>query len=389
MRHLIPLALVWCGLATIAAPARGDEFAAALDQLQKIAPYGSDNTTAAKAWKVVAAGDASKLLVILPCFDDASPLGENYLRSACETIADRALAGGGKLPIAALEKYLADTSHEPRARRMVYEWIAKSDPQAGERLIPTMLQDPSIELRRDAVARLVAQGDEAKKKDDKTAAIKLYQQALAGARDPDQVEDLSKKLADLGQPVDLPRHFGFLMEWKLIGPFDNKDKKGFPVAYPPEEKIDPTATLVGKDGAECRWVDHVTADPNGIVELNKALGKFKGALCYATTDFNSDREQTVEIRLGCVTAWKLWVNGELIFDREEYHRGFTLDQYRMTAKFQKGKNVILLKVCQNEQTEDWAQRWQFQLRVCDPAGTAILAVDRPATQPAPKTEEKP
>jgi len=36
-----------------------------------------------------------------------------------------------------------------------------------------------------------------------------------------------------------------------------------------------------------------------------------------------------------------------------------------------GANTILLKICQNEQTEDWAQRYQFQLRVCNASGIAI------------------
>jgi hypothetical protein len=33
----------------------------------------------------------------------------------------------------------------------------------------------------------------------------------------------------------------------------------------------------------------------------------------------------------------------------------------------------LLKICQNEQTEEWAQNWAFQFRVCDAIGTAVLA----------------
>jgi hypothetical protein len=35
----------------------------------------------------------------------------------------------------------------------------------------------------------------------------------------------------------------------------------------------------------------------------------------------------------------------------------------------------LLKICQNEQTEDWAQRWEFQVRICDSSGTAVLPLD--------------
>ena len=49
-----------------------------------------------------------------------------------------------------------------------------------------------------------------------------------------------------------------------------------------------------------------------------------------------------------------------------------IDQYRVPAKLKAGKNVILLKLCQNEQEDDWAQRYQIQIRVCDPSGVAVL-----------------
>jgi hypothetical protein len=55
----------------------------------------------------------------------------------------------------------------------------------------------------------------------------------------------------------------------------------------------------------------------------------------------------------------------------------------MRGTLRRGKNAILIKVCQNEQTEDWAQRWQFQFRVCDASGTAILSADRAAKSAKP------
>ena len=39
-------------------------------------------------------------------------------------------------------------------------------------------------------------------------------------------------------------------------------------------------------------------------------------------------------------------------------------------------NVILVKACQNSQTDSWARQWDFQLRVCDPDGAAILSSNR-------------
>jgi hypothetical protein len=73
----------------------------------------------------------------------------------------------------------------------------------------------------------------------------------------------------------------------------------------------------------------------------------------------------------------MWVNGQLLTANHVYHTGSYMDQYIGKARLRRGKNVILLKIAQNEQAEDWAQQWQFQFRVCDQFGTAILSEDRP------------
>ncbi|HET6425814.1 MAG TPA: hypothetical protein VFG20_19140 [Planctomycetaceae bacterium] len=116
------------------------------------------------------------------------------------------------------------------------------------------------------------------------------------------------------------------------------------------------------------------------MNLVKALAPHKGAITYATAEFQSPKAQSVEIRLGTPNAWKLWVNGELVFGRDEYHRGEQLDQYKVPVKLQPGRNVILLKVCQNEQTEEWAQDWKYRLRVCTNSGSAVLPSDTKTSQ---------
>ena len=56
--------------------------------------------------------------------------------------------------------------------------------------------------------------------------------------------------------------------------------------------------------------------------------------------------------------------------------GFEIDQYVGRGELKRGSNLILVKICQNEQMEDWAQTWAFRLRVCDSRGTAVLAKNR-------------
>ena len=39
----------------------------------------------------------------------------------------------------------------------------------------------------------------------------------------------------------------------------------------------------------------------------------------------------------------------------------------------------MLKVCQNEQSESWAQKYYFQCRICDELGGAMLVKPLPPT----------
>jgi hypothetical protein len=239
-----------------------------------------------------------------------------------------------------------------------------------------------LELRRDAVALQLSQAEKSVA-DDRPGAIAAYRKAFAASRDLDQVKEAVEALKKLDQEVDLPLHFGFIMTWRIIGPFDNVNDKGWDEAYPPEKEIDLAASYEGQKG-KVKWVESTTTDPYGVVDLTKVLDKHKGAVAYAFAEFVSEKEQPAELRLGCVNANKLWLNGELLTANHVYHSGTEVDQFKPGGKLKQGKNAILLKICQNEQTEAWAQDWKFQLRVCDSIGTPIYSQDRPGKKVASK-----
>jgi len=374
----------WCVLAGLSLPTAWADTATAIKAIQQVSAEGKGAAEATAAYRELAGGSGESLPALLTALDAANPLAANYLRNAIEVVVDRALDGNQPLPEKAIEAFLADRRHDARARRLAFEILVATDKANYDRLVPGMLNDPSTELRRDAVIQVMEQGNALFDEDKKDEAKAKYRAAMAAARDDDQVKTLKKYLEELGDKVDLPTHFGFLMTWKLIAPFDNTAGKGFAVAYPPEKELDFAKEYEGKEGIKAAWVETTTDDEYGIVDLAKVLTPFKGAVAYAVAEFDSDAEKAVDLRLGTPNSWKVWLNGKLLFAREEYHRGMNLDQYRMRGTLKKGKNTILVKVCQNEQTEEWAQRWQIQLRICDATGTAVLSADRKA---APATGE--
>jgi len=365
------------------APAVPENFADAVATIQAVGPEGKGNAEAAAAWKTLSTADSDTILPLLQAMEGSGPLARNWLRSAVDVIAEREQAASNSLPAGELGAFLLDTRQDPRARRLAYDLVAKLDPATAEKLIPGMLNDPSTSLRRDAVQRLIDAAKAEQEAGNESAAVLLYRQALNAARDVDQIQEIAKQLVEkLGQEVDLPKHFGFLMHWKVIGPFDNTDRKGFDTVYPPEKSIDLNAAYPGKDG-EVKWQDYASTDDYGKIDFNQPFGPLKETVAYAYTEFHAPQAGPAELRLGGKNAWKIWLNGDLVFGRDEYHRGQRIDQYLMPVQLEKGTNTILVKACQNEQEESWTSEWEFKLRVCDPTGTAILSTDR---KPTPKKE---
>lgn len=359
-----------------------------LTALKNVGVQGKGQADAVKAVAALSAQPATNLVPLLTALNSASPLEANWLRGAIETLFDREVKTKSAAMLGDLEKFTLATKNSPRARRLSFELLTRIKKSAPNELLPQMLDDPSLELRRDAIdyqLKLFAA-----KSLSKEGYLAEYQKLFTHARDLDQIEKMATELREQGAKVDLPRHMGFVMNWKLIGPFDNREKKGFAAAYPPEKEINPAATYDGKEGP-VKWLAAESSDQYGIVDLNKAIGKHMGAAAYALAEFEVDRETPCQLRLGCINANKIWLNGELLHEREVYHALTNIDQYIGRGTLKPGKNLILVKVCQNEQTENWAQDWQFQLRVCDDIGTPILAKNRtetPAAALEPPPKEK-
>jgi hypothetical protein len=354
----------------------GADLSQSLAAIRAVGPEGKGHAEAVAAAKIASQAQAGELPQILAAMDGANPIATNWLRIAAEAVAQRA-AATGKLPQHQLEAFLGDTRRSPRGRRLAYELVSKVDPTAESRLIPTLLDDPSLELRRDAVAQLLVAAGKAAKPE----SLVMYERAFRHSRDLDQIQAAAGKLKELGAAPDIAAHMGFVPNWRIIGPFENTSDSGWEVAYPPEGKIDLAAEIGGQNG-KVRWLAHVTSDEFGRVDVNKILSNHKGAIAYAYVEFLTDRDQPCDMRLGTANANKVWLNGEQVGSAHVYHANQTIDQYISKGRLKRGKNTILVKLCQNEQTEPWAQDWAFQLRVCDSIGTAILAQDRPGQKVA-------
>jgi hypothetical protein len=355
-----------------AAPAGEGDLPSAIAAVRRVGANGQGAAAAAVAWKRLATADAADLPALLAGMDGASPLARNWLRAAIDPVLERSAAAKTPLPAAELETFLRDRRHDPTARRFAYELILKGDPAAAERLLPGMLDDPSRDLRRDAVARVMAGADKLAKDKKSTEAEAEYRRALAAARDFDQLGAIVKQLGELGQKVSLAQHVGFIRTWKVVGPFPNPNEKGIETVYPPEKGRDFAAEYDGSAG-KVRWKDYTPAKDTGVIDLNEACGNHPDAVAYAAAEFQSKDACDAEVRLGSFVGFKLWVNGQLVLVRGDAYTGFRPDHYVAAIKLKPGVNTILVKFAQEPPPPQLPppNHWRFMLRVCDASGAAI------------------
>ena len=362
-------------LATVFLASLANLHSAVDDSLKTLAAVGREgqgNEAAGAAWNEVVKAGPAALPSLLAAAGKGNPVADNWLRLAGDAILTAATNSKGAVPVTEIEAFLKDTKNPAAARQLAFDFIAKADAALADKIEPELVNDPVQELRRGAVQRLIDHGKKQMHGTSGTGVKETFLKALDAVRDEDQTTVIAGELKKLGTSVDLPKHFGFLMQWKVIGPFDNTERKGFAEVFAPEREVKLDAEYDGKAG-KVKWKPFESKDERGKLDFNKPLGMLKEATAYAVTTFDSPAERDAELRLGCKNGWKIWLNGELLFGRDEYHRGAQMDQYKMRCHLKKGANTVLVKCCQNEQTEQWTIEWEFQLRVCDSTGTAILA----------------
>ena len=104
--------------AAVAAADPPRDLEAAIAALRAVGPEGRGNAEASRAWAEAARRGAADIPRLLAALDGANPLAANWIRAAADEIAERELARGGALPAPALEEFVLDLQHDPRARRL-------------------------------------------------------------------------------------------------------------------------------------------------------------------------------------------------------------------------------------------------------------------------------
>ena len=343
----------------------------AIDSLRNIGKEGRGFSEAIPAAKRLRQTSSAKINLLLDAMADTNPVAENWLRGIIFDVARKS-----SQPMAAnLQSYAMDQSNNPTGRGLAMELLRKEAPQTANRLITDCLNDPSLPLREMAVEQAIQRAQQLAV-DQPKDAIDDYRVSLSAARHPKQLTRIIEALGKLGEKVNTADAFVLLTNWQSLAPLNNVDGVGFNMQYDPEKEFETAGTIdlktkhTGKHG-NVNW-QPISGSPDlGEVDLADAYNKEKGAVGYLFAEFESDLDQPAQARLGCINANKIWINGKLVMQNEVYHAGSMIDQYISEFPLKKGTNRILLKICQNEQEESWAQDWKFQFRITDPSGKGL------------------
>jgi len=162
------------------------------------------------------------------------------------------------------------------------------------------------------------------------------------------------------QPATLPRtgqdwltqqRRDEVRHWKVLGMFPNWDNSGHHHVYPPEREINFGTDYLGwyKPIAWRDW--YSLARDKHIVDLQAALTpvyeyypRFDYGTGYAYAEAVCDARQEALLRLDIQDATKVWLNGNLVFEKRIHLPDKKFETYKMDVFLRQGRNTILVKV---------------------------------------------
>ncbi|MBI2194276.1 MAG: protein kinase [Planctomycetes bacterium] len=167
---------------------------------------------------------------------------------------------------------------------------------------------------------------------------------------------------------------GFVEDWHVIGPFESNDQEGFSKDYLPDlDKVSLKASYPGQNGRKASWhPSRRSAAKPGMVDLRDNVAPVQNAAAYAYTVLEAPADLDVQVRGGSDDSMTVWINGEKVMEKAKWYGACTPDEHVAAAQLRKGKNAILVKVCQGPDDPKWENGWAFYFRFCDGEGQPIM-----------------
>ncbi len=136
----------------------------------------------------------------------------------------------------------------------------------------------------------------------------------------------------------------YFSDWWLIGPFDNTNRKGIEKVYLPENEFKPDKSYSGTNSQRVSWQAY-DGKGNEYISLAKIFKPSDEGVAYARRIFNLKNKAVLKIGLGTNDGVKMWINGKLVHENIVGRTALPNEDI-LSVSFNKGENVVLLKVDQ-------------------------------------------
>ncbi len=169
--------------------------------------------------------------------------------------------------------------------------------------------------------------------------------------------------------------FPSINRWHLIGPFDAPGDDRLQKVFPPEQKIDLTATYAGQGDKPIGWQlierpIHPDSDLTDefFVEFHKYFDGIKyNTVAYALAYLHAPEDLDASLAFGSDDGIVIWLNDEEIH-RQDVGRAYTPKEDRVPVKLKAGPNKLLVKISQG------GGMWGFGMHVETPDGRPVPEV---------------
>lgn len=133
--------------------------------------------------------------------------------------------------------------------------------------------------------------------------------------------------------------------WQYCGVFENLNKSGLDRVYGPETNANSDAPFDAESNGFVNW--YTAKNQEEAYQFFTNHEEYGSGVNYAQTFVTASQDETVILRIGSGSAFKLWLNDVVIFENKQ-DVVTDLDAYQVKVTFPKGNNRLLIKTAESD-----------------------------------------
>ena len=133
--------------------------------------------------------------------------------------------------------------------------------------------------------------------------------------------------------------------WQYCGVFENLNKSGLDRVYGPEISAISTSAFDAESNGFVNWYE--SKNNNEAYQFFTNHGEYGNGVNYAQTFITAEKDETVILRIGSSSAFKMWLNDVLIYTNTK-DVVTDLNGYQVKVTIPKGNNRLLIKAAESD-----------------------------------------